>query len=135
MPAPRSRLSRLWVDISPLREFPAYRRLWVGDLVASGGSQFAAVALPYQVFAWATLLFILWKHKENIGRILDGVEPRLGEKPPLAGLDQDEVACAFMIHPMNPDDWWQTRRFALSVVREYLGLANYYAGFPIGAGQ
>jgi hypothetical protein len=50
MPAPRSRLSRLWVDISPLREFPAYRRLWIGDLVASGGSQFAAVALPYQVY-------------------------------------------------------------------------------------
>jgi MFS family permease len=50
MPAPRSRLSRLWVDISPLRELPAYRRLWVGDLVASGGSQFAAVALPYQVY-------------------------------------------------------------------------------------
>ena len=50
MPAPRSRLSRLWVDVSPLREFPAYRRLWVGDLVASAGSQFAAVALPYQVY-------------------------------------------------------------------------------------
>src|SRR6478609_6046978 len=50
MPAPRSRLTRLWVDISPLREYPAYRRLWVGDLVASGGSQFAAVALPYQVY-------------------------------------------------------------------------------------
>ena len=50
MPAPRSRLSRLWVDVSPLREFPAYRRLWVGDLVASAGSQFAAVAFPYQVY-------------------------------------------------------------------------------------
>src|SRR6478672_2570003 len=50
MPGPRLRLSRLWVDISPLREFPAYRRLWVGDLVASAGSQFAAVALPYQVY-------------------------------------------------------------------------------------
>ena len=50
MAAPRLRLSRLWVDISPLREFPAYRRLWVGDLVASAGSQFAAVALPYQVY-------------------------------------------------------------------------------------
>ena len=71
------------------------------------------VELPYQLFTWAALLFIVWKHKENIGRILDGVEPRLGEKPPLAGLDQDEVACAFMIHPMTPDDWWQTRRFAL----------------------
>jgi acyl-phosphate glycerol 3-phosphate acyltransferase len=70
------------------------------------------VELPYQLFAWVTLLFILWKHKENIGRILDGVEPRLGEKPPLSGMDQDEVACAFMIHPMTPEDWWQTRRFA-----------------------
>jgi acyl-phosphate glycerol 3-phosphate acyltransferase len=70
------------------------------------------VELPYLIFTGAALLFIVWKHKENIGRILDGVEPRLGEKPPLAGLDHDEVACAFMIHPMTPDDWWQTRRFA-----------------------
>src|SRR5262249_53014438 len=52
-----------------------------------------------------------WKHKENIGRLLDGTEVRLGEKPPLAGLDHDEVACAFMIHPMTPEDWWQTWRF------------------------
>ena len=27
--------------------------------------------------------------------------------------------------------WWQTRRHALAVVREYLGLINYYAGFPV----
>jgi len=33
--------------------------------------------------------------------------------------------------PFDPDRWWQQRRFALSVVREYLGLINYYAGFPI----
>ena len=36
--------------------------------------------------------------------------------------------------PFDPDRWWQTRRYALSVVREYLGLANYYAGFPVGPG-
>jgi acyl-phosphate glycerol 3-phosphate acyltransferase len=69
------------------------------------------VELPYQLFAWLALAFIGWKHKENVGRILDGVEPRLGEKLPLPGLDRDEVACAFMIHPMTPDDWWQTGRF------------------------
>ena len=50
MPPTRSRLSRLWLDVSPLRESAAYRRLWAGDLVASCGSQFAAVALPYQVY-------------------------------------------------------------------------------------
>jgi acyl-phosphate glycerol 3-phosphate acyltransferase len=70
------------------------------------------VAIPYQLFSGLLLLFIAWKHKENLGRVLDGIEPRLGEKPPLAGLDEDEVACAFMIHPMTPDDWWQTRRFS-----------------------
>jgi acyl-phosphate glycerol 3-phosphate acyltransferase len=73
---------------------------------------FLGVAVPYQLFAGLAFLFITWKHKENLGRILDGTEPRLGEKPPLAGLDEDEVACAFMIHPMTPDDWWQTRRFS-----------------------
>ena len=33
--------------------------------------------------------------------------------------------------PFDPESWWKTRRFALSVVREYLGLVNYYAGFPV----
>ena len=33
--------------------------------------------------------------------------------------------------PFDPKRWWHTRRYALSVVREYLGLANYYAGFPV----
>ena len=45
-----SRLSRLWLDVSPIRDSAAYRRLWAGDLVAAAGSQFAAVALPYQVY-------------------------------------------------------------------------------------
>lgn len=34
--------------------------------------------------------------------------------------------------PFDPTRWWRERRFVLSVVREYLGLANYYAGFPVG---
>lgn len=36
--------------------------------------------------------------------------------------------------PFDPDRWGQQRRFALSVVREYLGLVNYYAGFLVGPG-
>ena len=36
--------------------------------------------------------------------------------------------------PFDPTRWWRERRFLLSVVREYLGLVNYYAGFPVGAG-
>ena len=34
--------------------------------------------------------------------------------------------------PFDPTRWWHERRFVLSVVREYLGLINYYAGFPVG---
>ena len=34
--------------------------------------------------------------------------------------------------PFDPTLWWRERRFVLSVVREYLGLINYYAGFPVG---
>jgi uncharacterized SAM-binding protein YcdF (DUF218 family) len=33
--------------------------------------------------------------------------------------------------PFDPARWWRERRFVLSVVREYLGLVNYYAGFPV----
>lgn len=33
--------------------------------------------------------------------------------------------------PFEPEGWWHTRRYALAVVREYLGLINYYAGFPV----
>ncbi len=34
--------------------------------------------------------------------------------------------------PFDPKQWWRERRFFLSVVREYLGLINYYSGFPVG---
>ncbi|MDH7571202.1 MAG: hypothetical protein QHJ73_16620, partial [Armatimonadota bacterium] len=69
------------------------------------------VEAPYRFFAVAAFLFIVWKHKENIGRLLDHTELRLGERVPLAQIDTDEVACAFVIHPFTPDDWWQSPRF------------------------
>jgi uncharacterized SAM-binding protein YcdF (DUF218 family) len=33
--------------------------------------------------------------------------------------------------PFDPTRWWRERRFVLAVVREYLGLVNYFAGFPV----
>jgi acyl-phosphate glycerol 3-phosphate acyltransferase len=78
--------------------------------------------LPLVLFGVAAALFVTWKHKENIGRLLDGVEPRLGEKVPLAGVDKDEVSCAFLIHCLTPEDWWQSRRFSWAVGLYRLGL-------------
>ncbi|MDX6533883.1 MAG: hypothetical protein QOF68_1627 [Gaiellales bacterium] len=43
-------MRRYLIDLSPLRLSAAYRRLWTGDLFASNASQFAAVAIPYQVY-------------------------------------------------------------------------------------
>jgi len=66
---------------------------------------------PYLVAGAADALAVLWNHKEHLGRIADGVEPRLGERLPLPWLDGQEAVCAFMIHPMTLDHIWQTNRF------------------------
>jgi acyl-phosphate glycerol 3-phosphate acyltransferase len=78
--------------------------------------------LPYILFGVAVAIFVLWKHKENIGRLLDGVEPRLGERVPVAGVDSEDISCAFMIHCIYPEDWWQTRRFSWAVGLHRCGL-------------
>ena len=41
---------RIFLDLTPLRAFPAFRRLWFGQLVSQLGSQLTVVAIPYQVY-------------------------------------------------------------------------------------
>lgn len=43
-------MARLLVDLTPLRRFPQFRRLWLGYLVSLLGSQLTVVAVAYQVF-------------------------------------------------------------------------------------
>ncbi len=43
-------MPRLFVDITPLRESPQYRRLWFGYAVNQLGSQLTIVAVAYQVY-------------------------------------------------------------------------------------
>ncbi|GAA2783463.1 MFS transporter [Saccharopolyspora taberi] len=45
----RSRLSKVLIDTRPLK-YPAYRRLWLSNIVTSVGAQVSAVAVPQQVF-------------------------------------------------------------------------------------
>ncbi len=42
---------RLLVDTRPLRESPAYRRLWVGQSLSTVGSRMTSVAVPIQIYA------------------------------------------------------------------------------------
>jgi glycerol-3-phosphate acyltransferase PlsY len=36
--------------------------------------------LPYQIFAGAAGIFVIWRHRSNIQRLLAGTEPQLGQK-------------------------------------------------------
>lgn len=43
------------------------------------------------------------------------------------------IARAARQDPFDSSRWWRDRRFAMAVVREYLGLLNYGLGFPVTA--
>jgi MFS family permease len=49
-PSWRDLATRVAVDVSPLRDYPSFRRLWIGQAVTFVGSEVALVALPYQVY-------------------------------------------------------------------------------------
>lgn len=50
MRGPAERARSLAVDITPLKESPAYRALWTGQIVSLMGTQMRFVAVPWQVF-------------------------------------------------------------------------------------
>jgi MFS family permease len=47
----RDLVARTTVDVSPLREFPDFRRLWLGQSISFLGGEVTFVALPFQVYA------------------------------------------------------------------------------------
>ncbi len=75
--------------------------------VVASGLGFSAVAIS---LSWVLFVLSLWRYKENLGRILERLEPRLGDQLPLPS--DKQVVCAFMIHPMTLDDLWQSPRFS-----------------------
>lgn len=40
----------MWLDLSPLKKYPAYRRLYLGQLVSVLGTSLSFVALPFHVY-------------------------------------------------------------------------------------
>jgi len=63
----------------------------------------------YLPAALGIALLGVWRHKVSLVRILDGTEARLGDPPPVRGVDPNVVYAAFMIHPLTLDDLWQSR--------------------------
>lgn len=73
------------------------------------------IAFAQPIALWGKLaglglaLLALWRYKENLGRILEGTEPKLGEPLPLPS--EKQAVCAFMIHPLTVEDLFQSPRF------------------------
>lgn len=110
----------LWVAALPVVVYAGVAGFWgyVSAATLAGLLAFALAlaTLPLgpaaKLGALALLVAATWRFKENLGRMLDGTEPRLGEAVPLAGRRSDEVVAAFMIHPMTLENFWSARRFA-----------------------
>ncbi len=70
---------------------------------------FGGFSLGAKLLGLLLFLLALWRYKENLGRILEGTEPKLGEPLPLPS--ENQVVCAFLIHPLTVEDFWQSPRF------------------------
>jgi len=51
-----------------------------GAIAVSGIMYATHQPLPYILFAIAGGIYVIWRHRSNIQRILDGTEPRIGQK-------------------------------------------------------
>ncbi|OLV15582.1 glycerol-3-phosphate acyltransferase [Deinococcus marmoris] len=110
----------LWAAALPVVVYAGVTGYWgyVSAATLSGLAAFAAVVallpigVPAKLGALGLLVAAGWRFKENIGRMLDGTEPKFGEEVPLAGKRSDEVVAAFMIHPMTLENFWSAPRFA-----------------------
>lgn len=109
-----------WVGLLPVLVYAGVAGYW-GFISAATLAGLAALVVGVAVLptvgpaakltTLALLVAAAWRFKENVGRMLDGTEPRVGEDVPVAGKREDVVVAAFMIHPMNLHDFWSAQRF------------------------
>ncbi|NEQ37220.1 MAG: glycerol-3-phosphate 1-O-acyltransferase PlsY [Okeania sp. SIO3I5] len=52
----------------------------IATVAVSGLMFFTGKSLPYEIFAIAGGIYVIWRHSSNIERLLVGKEPRIGKK-------------------------------------------------------
>ncbi|NEO55761.1 MAG: glycerol-3-phosphate 1-O-acyltransferase PlsY [Okeania sp. SIO3B5] len=52
----------------------------IAAISVSGLMFFRGEPLPYEIFAITGGMYVIWRHRSNIERLLDGKEPRIGQK-------------------------------------------------------
>lgn len=108
-----------WTSVLPVVVF-AFVLGWTRYVAI--GTLAGVVALGLIVFLtpsdlgarWAVvgiLLAATWRFKENLGRILEKNEPKVGEIHHVAGERDDQVVAAFIIHPLAPQYMFLSERF------------------------
>ncbi|KEF35171.1 glycerol-3-phosphate acyltransferase [Deinococcus sp. RL] len=110
----------LWLTVLPVVVYAAALGYWgyasgatlLGLLAFAVLVAVSPLGIPAKLGALGLLVAAGWRFKENLGRILDGTEPRAFADVPVAGKRADQVVTAFMIHPMTLENFWQSRRFA-----------------------
>jgi predicted amino acid dehydrogenase len=75
--------------------------------------QFLPLSAGSRLLVIGVLALVFWRFKENIGRMLEVVEPKLGDAPPIGGQKASQAVAAFIIHPLYIDGFWKSRRFGL----------------------
>lgn len=84
-------LAMCWpVGLGTLGVFGVFLALWrIVSLSSIAGAIAVSVLailfkqpLPYQLFAGAAGLYVIWRHRSNIQRLLAGTEPQLGQQIP-----------------------------------------------------
>lgn len=51
-----------------------------GAIAVSGLMVLTGEPLPYVLFGLAAGIYVIWRHRSNIQRLMEGVEPRLGDR-------------------------------------------------------
>ena len=110
----------LWTVLLPLLVYAGVTGYWgyvslatvLGLLTLTVLIAALPTPIPVKLAVLGLLVSATWRFKENLGRILDGTEPRFGDDVPMAGKRSDEVVAAFMIHPMTLENFWSAQRFA-----------------------
>ncbi|MFN3267272.1 MAG: glycerol-3-phosphate acyltransferase [Deinococcales bacterium] len=108
-----------WTSVLPVVVFAAVlgwtRYVTLGTLAGVVTLGLIVFLTPSDLGArWAAvgiLLAATWRFKENLGRILEKNEPKVGEIHHIAGERDDQVVAAFIIHPLAVEYMFKSDRF------------------------
>lgn len=88
-----------------------FRYVSLASMIASLSTVFLAIIFK-ETWDWVIILsalslFIIIKHRRNIGQLIDGIEPKFGEKRGAHG-EGDETVVGFGIHSLSLEDIGQS---------------------------